>query len=316
MVRVAKDGLMTSTLPRPALRPGVLPILAAAVTAVLWASAFVAVRAVGRDFSPGALTLGRQLVGSLALTCVVLARSLRWGGFPRLPRGRLLVAVLGWGAAWFGLYNLALNTTERHLDAGTTALLVNLAPVLIVVLAGFLLGEGFSGRLMAGLLVAFTGVALIAATTWRGGGELLGVLCGLAAALLYAGSATAQKRLLTRIDALTLTWLGCLTGLLVALPFGPELFRQAAVAPAGAVLGIGYLGVFPTAMAFLTWGYALSHVPAGRLAASTYVIPPLVVLQSWLLLGEVPAPLAFLGGALCLAGVAVATVTGVRRVRR
>lgn len=48
-----------------------------------------------------------------------------------------------WGAAWFGVYNLALNAAERHLDAGTTALLVNVAPVVVAVLAGLLLGEGF-----------------------------------------------------------------------------------------------------------------------------------------------------------------------------
>lgn len=65
------------------------------------------------------------------------------------------------------------------------------------------------------------------------------------------------------------------------------------------------LGIFPTAVAFLAWGYALSRTSAGRLASTTYVVPALVVVLSWLLLGEVPAPLAFLGGGLCLVGVAV-----------
>jgi drug/metabolite transporter (DMT)-like permease len=65
------------------------------------------------------------------------------------------------------------------------------------------------------------------------------------------------------------------------------------------------MGLFPTAIAFLTWSYALSRTSAGRLATSSYVVPALAVLLSWLLLGEVPVPLAFVGGALCLAGVAV-----------
>jgi drug/metabolite transporter (DMT)-like permease len=66
-----------------------------------------------------------------------------------------------------------------------------------------------------------------------------------------------------------------------------------------------YLGVFPTAIAFSTWAYALARTTAGRLSASSYLVPGLAVLMSWLVLSEVPTPLAMLGGLLCLVGVAV-----------
>ena len=61
----------------------------------------------------------------------------------------------------------------------------------------------------------------------------------------------------------------------------------------------------PTAVAFSTWAYALARTDAGRLGVSTYVVPPLVVLLSWLLLGEVPPVLAVAGGVVCLVGVAL-----------
>ena len=66
-----------------------------------------------------------------------------------------------------------------------------------------------------------------------------------------------------------------------------------------------YLGVFPTAVAFTTWAYALSRTTAGRMGATTYLVPPLAVLMGWMVLGEVPPALALIGGALCLVGVAV-----------
>lgn len=66
-----------------------------------------------------------------------------------------------------------------------------------------------------------------------------------------------------------------------------------------------YLGLFPTALAFTTWAYALARTTAGRMGATTYAVPALVVLMAWLLLDEVPAPLTIGGGLLCLAGVAV-----------
>ncbi|MFP3715212.1 DMT family transporter [Puerhibacterium sp. TATVAM-FAB25] len=298
---------------------GWLTWAALGVTVVLWASAFVGIRAAAHDFSAGGLTLGRIAVGTLALTLVVAvvrggrrkaAHPDRLPGRPagRLPRGRTLALVAAWGVAWFGVYNVALNAAEQHLDAGTAALLVNIAPMLVAVLAGLLLGEGFLRRLMAGVAVAFTGVAVIAAATSDGRFDAVGVVLGLVAALVYAGAAVLQKHLLPRVDALTMTWLGCLAGTVACLPFLPALVREAAAAPASSVGAVVYLGVFPTAIAFLTWGYALARSSAGRTAATTYAVPPLVVAMSWLLLDEVPPAAALAGGVLALAGVAVATL--------
>jgi drug/metabolite transporter (DMT)-like permease len=281
----------------------------------LWASAFVAIRAVGDDFGPGALTLGRIVIGSVALTVVrfaLLARRRRAAAAPEqrsaVPRGRPLLLVVVWGIAWFGLYNLALNAAERHVDAGTAALLVNIAPMITAVLAGLFLGEGFPRRLIGGMLVALTGVAVIAFSTSTGQFDVIGVVLGLAAAVLYGSAATLQKRLLRRIDAMTMTWIGCLAGTIASLPFASELVSAVQEAPAPSLLAVVYLGVFPTAIAFTTWGYVLSRSSAGRTAASTYAVPAVVVLLSWLLLGETPPLAALLGGALALAGVAVATL--------
>lgn len=288
--------------------------LAISVTVVLWASAFVAIRDAGHDFAPGSLALGRLIAGSVALTVMVAVvrtrRSRRaTAAVPRLlPRGRTLVFVAVWGAAWMGGYNVTLNAAERHLDAGTAALLVNIAPVLVAVLAGFILGEGFPRRLLIGVAVAFSGVALIALSTSEGQLSGIGVALGLASAVLYAGSAVGQKSILPRVDALTMTWLGCMAGMIACLPFVATLVRDLAAAPASSTLAVVYLGVFPTAIAFSTWGYALVRTTAGRLSAATYAAPPLVIVISWLLLDELPTETAIIGGAVALFGVAIATL--------
>ncbi|TCK24460.1 DMT family transporter [Pseudonocardia endophytica] len=289
------------------------PAIAAGVTVLLWASAFVGVRAAGHFYDAGTLALGRQVAASVALTIVVGLRAFRQRRAPSIPRGRVLVGVLVWGAAWFGAYNISLNAAETHLDAGTTALLVNVAPVLVAVLAGLLLGEGFPRRLLIGVAVALAGVVVITVATSTGRADATGVLLGLLAAVLYASSATGQKRLLSRVDALTMTWMGCVAGTAATLPWAPSLVTAVATAPSSATLTVLYLGLFPTAVAFLCWGYALSRTSAGRLAATTYAVPAIVVLLSWLLLAEVPVPLALAGGALCVAGVAVATLPTRRR---
>jgi drug/metabolite transporter (DMT)-like permease len=101
------------------------------------------------------------------------------------------------------------------------------------------------------------------------------------------------------------TTFGCLVGAVVCLPFAGQLVRDAADAPASATLNMLYLGVFPTALAFTTWAYALARTTASRMGATTYAVPALVVLMSWLFLDEVPGLFTLGGGLLCLAGVAV-----------
>ena len=280
-----------------------LALTAGLVTVAIWASAFVAIRAAGADFSPGALAFGRLAVASLALGLVV---SFRRG---TLPRGRELVLTIATGIVWFGGYNVALNAAEQLVDAGTAAMLVSVGPLLIVIFAGLFLGEGLPPRLLAGSLIAFSGAVIIGVATSgadRGANATLGIVLSLVAALAYAAGVTIEKPALRRASALQVTWLACAVGTLVTAPFGPQLVSEVPRAPAGSIAWLVYLGVFPTAIAFTTWAFALGRTNAGLLGSTTYLAPPLAVTLGWLVLGEVPPPLALAGGLLSIAGVIVA----------
>lgn len=275
-------------------------VLAVATTVVAWASAFVVIRFVGGDFSPGSLTLGRLLVGSAVLTLSMAGRRL-----VRLDRRAWGLVVLI-GVAWFGVYNVALNAGERHVDAGTASMLIQVAPILIGALAGLVLGEGFPRMLVVGGLVAFAGTLVIGVASSTGNADLTGVLLVLLSAAVYAVAMLGQKVVLRRVPGLQVTWLACLIGTVATLPFAGTLVREVARAPTPSLLGVLYLGAVPTALAFSTWAYALSRTSAGRLGVTTYAVPPIAILLGWLLLGEVPALLAVLGGLLSLVGVGIA----------
>lgn len=273
---------------------------AAAVTVVLWASAFVSIRSAGSAYSPGALALGRLSGGALTLGVMCLVRREGWP--PRAAWRGIAVS----GLLWFGFYMVALNWGEQQVDAGTAALVVNVGPVLIALLGARLLGDAMPPRLLAGLAVSFAGAVTVGLSmSGSGGSSVLGVVLCLLAAVAYAGGVVAQKPALGRAGALQVTTFGCLVGAVVCLPFAGQLVHQAADAPVSATLNMVYLGVFPTALAFTTWAYALARTTASRMGATTYAVPALVVLMSWLVLGEVPGLLTLAGGALCLTGVAV-----------
>ena len=282
----------------PTSRSPVLPFAAALVTIVLWASAFVAIRHVGHVVSPGALTLGRLLAGSVVLGAVMLTRRAPVPARRHWPR--LVVA----GVLWFGLYSVALNAAERRIDAGTASMLVNIGPVFIAVMAGLFLGEGFPRRLLVGTAISLAGVVVIGLATSGGAdADLIGVLLCLGAAASYSVAMVAQKPLLADLPGLQVTWLCCTIGAIVCLPFGPQLARELDGADLSTWWWVVYLGVFPTAVGFTTWAYALARTSAGRLGATTYLVPPVAILLSWGLLGETPVALALLGGALCVFGV-------------
>ncbi len=281
-------------------RPSRLAVGAACVTVVLWASAFVAIRSAGQHFSPGALALGRLLAGAVVLGLIWLRRREGW------PPRAAWPGIAACGMLWFGVYMVALNWGEREVDAGTASMITSTGPVLIALLSGWLLREGFPARLLAGIAVSFGGaVAVGIATSSAGRASLFGVMLCALAAVCYATSAVSQKSALRHASPLQVTTFGCAIGALACLPFAGQLASQLATAPWRTSLSVAYLGVFPTAVGFTTWAYALARTPVGAMGATVYAIPPLTVLMSWGILGEVPRGAALAGGALCLAGVAI-----------
>ena len=123
--------------------------------------------------------------------------------------------------------------------------------------------------------------------------------------MLYAAGILTQKVALRRTDSLTATWLGCVVGTVVLLPFVGPAAAELARAPWTAIAAVIYLGVFPTAVGFALWAYALTRLDAGAMAATTLSVPGIVVLMSWALLDELPTVAGLVGGALCLLGVAI-----------
>lgn len=296
---------MSST---PAARSRAPLFLAIAFTLLAWASAFVVIRGVAPHIPGGALAMARLAIGTGALGIIALLQR-QWVR----PTAREWVRIAVYGAAWFGAYNVALNLAEHSLDAGTTAMIVNVGPLLIALGAGLFLGEGIPRWLAIGAAVAFVGVVLIGlATSFSTSHAIdpIGVLLALVAAVTYAVGVLIQKPLIRRLPASQVTFLGCGIGLLVCLPFAGQLASSLATAPAPAVLGVVYLGIVPTALGFSTWAYALQRTTAGRLSISTYIVPPIAIVLGLVVFGEVPPWLAVVGGVVCLSGVALSRRAG------
>ena len=141
---------------RPLSRHPRLPLLAALTSIVLWASAFVGIRSAGHELSPGPLALARLAVAAIALGLIARRRR------EPLPARAGWAGTVACGVLWLAAYNVALNAAERRVDAGVSSLLVNVAPIIIALIAGRALREGGGRVVLAGCAISLAGVALIA----------------------------------------------------------------------------------------------------------------------------------------------------------
>jgi drug/metabolite transporter (DMT)-like permease len=286
-------------------------VVAVACTVVLTASAFVAIRHLRHTFTPGSLSLGRLLIGSLVLGVALLV-SRSWKAVS--ARDWAVMATVG--VLLFGVYNLALNGGETRVDAGTASLVNQVSPAVIALLAVLVLGERVTVYTVVGMVLAFGGVATIAVGGSSGmRGDLLGVLLCLVAAICYAISAVLEKPLVARLPALQITWVACTVGAVMCLPFAGSLWNEGLQASTSDLGWLIFLGVGPTAVAFTTFAFALRHMHASALGVTTYLVAPVTIVLSVLLLSENPPRSAYLGGALTLVGVAL-TGRGKGRTRR
>jgi drug/metabolite transporter (DMT)-like permease len=278
--------------------------LALAATVLLWASAFPAIRAALPGYGVAGLSFVRLAVASAALAVAAPLLGVR----PPRPRDLPLVALCG--ATGMSAYQLLLNWGEVYVPAGTASLLIAVAPVFSVLLAVAFLHERLTAARVAGSLVALTGSAVIALAGGRSGYPA-GAWVVLVAAVAQGAYHCATKPLLRRYTGLEVACYAMWAGTLLLLPLAPHaLSRMSTAAPVATGSAVA-LGLLPSAVGFVTWGYAVARRSVTRATSALYLVPVVAIAIAYAWLGERPGALDLAGGAVSIAGVVLIN----RRVR-
>jgi drug/metabolite transporter (DMT)-like permease len=273
---------------------------------VVWAGAFSAIKVLlDHGTAPEDIAILRYLVAAPGFAFLLW----RAGGLPGLSR-RDGLRILAAGALVVAGYHISLNVGEGHTTAGTAALVVALAPAMTVALALGLRLERFSAARMIGIATAFAGVAIV---VLLGSGEEIsfenakGPLIVLGAPLAFALYNVLLLPLFRRYGVLALTAATSLAGMVALVPFSRRSTLDGLVeTTAGDLSLILYLGIVCTLLGYIGWNVGLRGLGASRAVAYAYGIPPLAVLLGALALDEPVTLWLVLGGALVVAGVALA----------
>ncbi len=281
------------------------------MTILIWGSTFAAIRAsLQGGYEAGHLVLVRYLIASGLFLLYAFWPKVKF----RLPqKGDLLrIIILGW--VGISVYHIGVTFGVQTITAGTAGMLIGAAPIFTAIIAIVVLKERLTLLGWIGLGVGFLGIIFI---TMGSAGPTFTLSSGALLVLMSAIATSAffvfQKQLLTRYSPIELTAYFTWAGTLPFFFFSPGLLTSIQHATFEAHLSALYVGIFPAAIAYVTWAIALSLGKASSVTSMMYLEPAIAIFVAWLWLDEWPTTLSFIGGIIALSGVMIVNVLGRKR---
>jgi len=284
-------------------------IWALVVAGILWGTSDVTTKAALESIPPITLATLRFCVAGLIL--IPLARR---SGLPALLNPRLAALGLFGVAGAFLFQNAGLSRTS----AGNASMLQGAAPVLIIVGAAFFLGEALGKTRVVGSAIAVIGLGALTLTSRDGmSAPGLGDLCILGSALCFALFVILGRSLFRQYGTIPVLAGATIWALVALIPLASIELIIHGVGPvspgtAGLVL---YLGIGCSALTYVLWGYALTHLEASHAAVFDNMIPVVGVIAATIILRERPTHLEVFGGVLIVCGAWIASRPSITEMR-
>lgn len=269
----------------------------ALATIFCWSLAFVFTRMTLSYFSAASLGFLRYLVASAALIVIAVIKKIK----PPKPADWPLFLVSGFFG--FFLYMIAFNKGLSSVPAATASVVNATVPVVTALIAGVVYREKVRGFQWVAVVIELIGIAVL--TVMSGGLTQSGGLVWLfLAALSLSTYNILQRKLTKKYTAMQASTYSIFAGTLMLAFFSPTAFRELAAAPAAQYIYVALLGVFPSAIAYVSWSVAFSKAErTSQVSNFTVLTLFFTSLLGILILGEMPNAATLVGGGITLAGV-------------
>ncbi|MEV0407997.1 EamA family transporter [Actinoallomurus sp. NPDC050550] len=274
---------------------------------VVWGSTYLGIHFVVETMPPMVSAAIRFLTASIVLAAVLVI--LRGPSVLRVPWRRLGTAALV-GVLLLTGGNGMVGVAEQHISTGLAALLVASVPLWLVVFR-WSTGDRPAATTIGGVLVGFGGLALLTLTRGGGSGDATGVVVILLASLSWSIGSFLSSRLPMPENPFAASVYEMAAGGLALLVFGfgrGETLHLDAVSRAS-WLGLAYLIVFGSLVAFTSYVWLLGNAPISLVGTYAYVNPAVAVLLGVAFAGEHATWTILAGGLIIIAGVGLVVST-------
>jgi drug/metabolite transporter (DMT)-like permease len=280
-------------------------ILGATLAVLFWGGSFIATKVSLRDVSPVTVVWLRFAIGLMILGAAV---RLRRQYSPPKSSDLGYFALLGFLGITF--HQWLQSTGLQTAQATTTAWIVATTPIFIALLGWLVLKERLRWVQAMGILLAALGVLLVITRgdltkLSIGSFGTIGDFLVLISSVNWAVFSILSRRGLHKFPATLMMFyvmgFGWLFTSLLLLA-GPGLSEISHLTLPG-WLGVGFLGIFCSGLAYIFWYDALQILPVAQAGAFVYLEPFVTLVFASLLLGEVVTLAALSGGFVILLGV-------------
>ncbi len=294
-------------------------IVALAIVYVVWGSTYLAIRYVVASLPPYISAGARFLIAGVVLYPIALYGSGRPQRVADRPTARHWRSALVIGGLLLAIGNGGVSEAEQHVASGTAALLVGMVPLWMAIFGWLFFRERVTAWAVVGLLVGFSGVAMLAGGEHSGGVSASGLLTLVVATLAWSGGSIFARSAPMPARPLLGTAMEMIAGGAACLVVGSVLGEWADVrlsrAHASAWIGLAYLIVFGSIVAYSAYTWLLRSVSTPIVSTYAYVNPAVAVLLGWLVAGEQITGRTLAAAAVIIAGVAL-IVSGPRLAGR
>lgn len=285
------------------------PLVLLAATVIIWGTGYWPT-AVAADYSPPLLVAGLRLVSS-ALVLVVAALLMRG----QIPRGRLMGWAVVTGLLMVALFHWGITESITRAGAGTSAVLVNTNPLIVLVLAWIFLRERLSPLGIVGLSIGFGGVVLMVSSQLGGNADtsqlLIGSAIALTAALGWAVGVMIVRHLSQQpggVEMMGFTAVQFIASSIVLIPIGFALEGTSSTNWSSGTFWGSMLWIGPAAGLGVAFFYmALKHLSAAKTSSALFLVPAVAVIVE-IARGNAPSALVLVGMVVAVLGVALAVI--------
>jgi drug/metabolite transporter (DMT)-like permease len=292
--------------------------IGASVAAIIaiWAMNFIAAK-VGVRYLPALTLAAFRVTVAAALMVPMYLAGMGRPAFAEAAgaRERGFTARDVWAFAYLGFFSVVVNQLcftvgLRYTSVSHAAVIVGMGPMYALALAVLMKLEKATRAKVAGMVIAFTGIAVLASDNLRSAhSSLMGDAITFCGSMGFAMYVVLGKRVAGRYDSLTMTAFNHFAGGLLVLPLAVRgawaLHKTGELGriPWQGWAAMLYMAVFASAVAYLLYFWLLRYLEASRLTAFTYALPIVATLMGILWLGEPASWTQAAGGVLALAGL-------------